>query len=762
MKKKGKGKHKKKKFDEFHLEDYKKKEPNININNNNQIDEKSELEEKVDEKKENIDTEKPKNNTPIEDDFFKEMNKNSNKKEQIKNKFSNYNPGPKIDSFLELKILVEKNIEELISYFNQINLNDYNRLVKNMSDEEIFDLIKILRKIIENDSKEALNIIYNFIENTSLFKIYINQFIQDSNNCSIQCLYFMSDYLIFYKNIMNYFYKEEKYKKISLFKESFIEVITDSSNYDYNLEPKKEELCLNIYEMFNLIKEKEKAYLEEKFFGLKYNNEKKENEEIKKLYENIPIDYKEQSILIEKKDFFKDEEKEIVKHKSYGPYISYLRYLNTLFYLEYEDCYRYLRRAINDYSYSKKIEEIKKNKDIFYYDNVSIVGVETKENGIILTIDFKVNYKIRFTKRMLYGSLLILTNKNLDDFLFTTVDLNPYIEEDKNLENKIKIPKFPHYSILVKIVNPSIDSFQFLNNHKYEELQIFESKAYFESYVHFLKRLKNINPNELPFKSEIIDLKFKNMRPEYLSLRFIKKMSKDIKNGSLDSSQQKAINFTLNNRITLIQGPPGTGKTYVGGNITNILLKKVKSPILVVCYTNHALDQFIEHIMEYNKNIVRIGGRCKNEKIKQFMIKNLRQHYHKPNHEKIISILKNYTNLFDYREYIKINKCKIHNSKIIKQIINNFYSLIEYEKKNGKEEFQKIINDEQINNLLFYIWCGKIKINKIYQIIDIDKIKRKYLDELFDTKMSELNNQIYNEVKYEEKYEDEDDDDDDE
>ena len=709
MNKKNKSKQKKNKFKT--IEEYYKEQQNKNINNNNQINEKSELEEKMNEKKENIDTEKPKDNTPIEDAFFDEMNKNSEKK-QIINKFSNYNPGSKKESFLELKILVEKNIEELINYFNQININGYNRLVKNMSDEEIFDLIKILRKIIENESKEALNIIYNFIENTSLFKIYINQFIQDSNNCSIQCLYFINDYLIFYKNIMNYFYKEEKYKKISLFKESFIEVITDSSNYDYNLEPKNEELCLNIYEMFNLIKEKEKAYLEEKFFGLKYNNEKKENEEIKKLYENIPIDYKEQSILIEKKDFFKDEEKEIAKHKSYGPYISYLRYLNTLFYLEYEDCYRYLRRAINDYSYSKKIEEIKKNKDIFYYDNVSIVGVETKENGIILTIDFKVNYIIRFTKRMLYGSLLILTNKNLDDFLFTTVDLNPYIEEDKNLENKIKIPKFPHYSILVKIVNPTIDSLKFLNKHKYEELQIFESKAYFESYVHFLKRLKNINPNELPFKSEIIDLKFKNMRPEYLSLRFIKKMSKDIKNGSLDSSQQKAINFTLNNRITLIQGPPGTGKTYVGGNITNILLKKVKSPILVVCYTNHALDQFIEHIMEYNKNIVRIGGRCKNEKIKQFMIKNLRQHYHKPNHKKIISILKNYTDLFDYREYIEINQCKIHNSKIIKQIINNFYSLIEYEKKNGKEEFQKIINDEKINNLLFYVWCGLVWENK--------------------------------------------------
>ena len=93
-----------------------------------------------------------------------------------------------------------------------------------------------------------------------------------------------------------------------------------------------------------------------------------------------------------------------------------------------------------------------------------------KENGIILTIDFKVNYRIRFTKRILYGSLLIFTNNNLNDFLFATVDLNPYIDEEKNRENKITIPKYPHYSILVKIVNPTIDSFKFLNNNKYEKL----------------------------------------------------------------------------------------------------------------------------------------------------------------------------------------------------------------------------------------------------------------------------------------------------
>ncbi len=35
-------------------------------------------------------------------------------------------------------------------------------------------------------------------------------------------------------------------------------------------------------------------------------------------------------------------------------------------------------------------------------------------------------------------------------------------------------------------------------------------------------------------------------------------------------------------------------------------------PILIVCYTNHALDQFLNHILTFTdiSDIVRIGGRC--------------------------------------------------------------------------------------------------------------------------------------------------------
>ena len=49
-------------------------------------------------------------------------------------------------------------------------------------------------------------------------------------------------------------------------------------------------------------------------------------------------------------------------------------------------------------------------------------------------------------------------------------------------------------------------------------------------------------------------------------------------------------------------------------------------PILVVCYTNHALDQFLEGIHTFcEENIVRVGGRSSNETLEPFLLKNIRQ-----------------------------------------------------------------------------------------------------------------------------------------
>lgn len=43
-------------------------------------------------------------------------------------------------------------------------------------------------------------------------------------------------------------------------------------------------------------------------------------------------------------------------------------------------------------------------------------------------------------------------------------------------------------------------------------------------------------------------------------------------------------------------------------------------PIILTCFTNHALDQFLEKVMTKTKRIVRLGGRTKVEALKEFSL----------------------------------------------------------------------------------------------------------------------------------------------
>lgn len=87
----------------------------------------------------------------------------------------------------------------------------------------------------------------------------------------------------------------------------------------------------------------------------------------------------------------------------------------------------------------------------------------------------------------------------------------------------------------------------------------------------------------------------------------------------------------LSSEFALIQGPPGTGKSYVGIQLIKVLLantsptataaekhqlehpglsmRPVINPILIVCLTNHALDQFLEALHHAGvTEMVRVGS----------------------------------------------------------------------------------------------------------------------------------------------------------
>jgi len=87
---------------------------------------------------------------------------------------------------------------------------------------------------------------------------------------------------------------------------------------------------------------------------------------------------------------------------------------------------------------------------------------------------------------------------------------------------------------------------------------------------------------------------------------------------TLDDSQHDALMMCLKNRVALIQGPPGTGKSFVGALAAKCLYDTTQEIILCVCYTNHALDQFLEHAIKIGvdpNHVIRLGSGKKATKV---------------------------------------------------------------------------------------------------------------------------------------------------
>ncbi|RHY32176.1 hypothetical protein DYB32_002785 [Aphanomyces invadans] len=100
---------------------------------------------------------------------------------------------------------------------------------------------------------------------------------------------------------------------------------------------------------------------------------------------------------------------------------------------------------------------------------------------------------------------------------------------------------------------------------------------------------------------------------------------------TLDGSQVDAFAAALTQQVCLIQGPPGTGKSYVGTKIVHAIVQQrglQVGPLLCVCYTNHALDQFLEDLVKDGlrvTSIVRIGAYSKSEMLQKRSLQLLEQ-----------------------------------------------------------------------------------------------------------------------------------------
>ena len=325
-----------------------------------------------------------------------------------------------------------------------------------------------------------------------------------------------------------------------------------------------------------------------------------------------------------------------------GGYDNWQHYLTTQFNLLREDFVAPLRQGIYNY------RNFGQACDIKVYERATFTEMVLNENGILLSVEFKATNNLN-QKRLINGNLLCFSHDNFETIIFATV-VN---QRDWPQNNRV---------IRVKIESDnnelSIPGFN-INDCIIQEYTIIEAPGHYETSYHFLSSLKHANPHKMPFTNYLIDFNYhKIRRPHYLTGNSVFRMAevlefkKDNSYSSFDiigkwpsyepklnKSQHEALQHALTHEVALIQGPPGTGKTFIGKKIVEALLVNKKkwdrqgiSPILVVCYTNQALDQFLEKLIEsdiikdlecsgrngVNCKIVRIGGGCESEKVKEY------------------------------------------------------------------------------------------------------------------------------------------------
>lgn len=135
---------------------------------------------------------------------------------------------------------------------------------------------------------------------------------------------------------------------------------------------------------------------------------------------------------------------------------------------------------------------------------------------------------------------------------------------------------------------------------------LFQASASLFSYQPILSRLQKMV--SIPFSEQ---LAFKSV-PVLVDENAFVDMEKLKAIFGSDLSQIEAMRVAVTNNVSIIQGPPGTGKSFVGMNVAKYLLESDdEARILCICYTNHALDDFLESLIDSGiskEKIIRLGN----------------------------------------------------------------------------------------------------------------------------------------------------------
>ncbi|XP_048478338.1 NFX1-type zinc finger-containing protein 1 isoform X3 [Plutella xylostella] len=451
--------------------------------------------------------------------------------------------------------------------------------------------------------------------------------------------------------------------------------------------------------------------------------------------EQPPDDFRELSILPTRGDLLHGHpflRPNIVE----GRYDSQDHYLDVQFRLLREDCIGPVRAGIIQY-----IQDPRKNR----YDNIRVhKGVQfvepyvSKEKvGVIIGFDAYTVKKMKkmqweHSKRFMFGSLLLFTK---DDF--QTVTVATILDRDLKLLAQGKIP--------VSIFGCDAAS-GFSTNDSYVMI---ESEVYFEPYYHVLRALQDpefINDDNIAMQKYIVEVDIHPAVPAYLTQEFTVKMDlapgypkrkirvlhdedwPTCKELGLNESQLEAYKLALTHEFALIQGPPGTGKTFLGVKVAKTMIENFeKIKLLLICFTNHALDQFLEAISNVTDSIVRVGGQSKCESLDKYNLSKLRggmrlsRDINNLFFEKKIALQRTVTQLKILQDMLYQINNGVLKYKVVKEITEESSILEQFYGRSGKDPLKEWLFEEtDLNADLDIYFDAEVEANEEYQEIDVD------------------------------------------
>ncbi|XP_014358196.2 NFX1-type zinc finger-containing protein 1 [Papilio machaon] len=327
-----------------------------------------------------------------------------------------------------------------------------------------------------------------------------------------------------------------------------------------------------------------------------------------------------------------------------GAYRDQEHYLDVQFRLLREDCYGPLREGINQHikePMKRKYDHIRLLRNVVFVDPF----ISQLKSGYLVQVGSKDMTHFRKTnwthsKRFMFGSLVLFTKDNCKTFIVGTI-----LDRDVKYLSQGKIP--------VALVDDTTGVNICFSGDRYTMI---ESEVYFEPYYHVLNAIKDPKfPEHLALSKYIVDVDPTPNLPRYLKPQQVYEIECDYIDHSfvveheetwptnnqlgLNETQYEAFKLALTHEFAVIQGPPGTGKTFIGVKVATTLIENLKSNfnkclLLMICYTNHALDQFLEAILPVTESVARIGGQSRSEVMKKYNINELRLQFCRHNRGK--------------------------------------------------------------------------------------------------------------------------------